>query len=177
MKRKSILALLLATMLSCSMFIGCGYKNTSDNSKTNMKEAGENVKEDVKDLGNNVKDATKDAGETIKYTAINFKDDVVNAGHEVKDAVNGSKKDYFSGTETDYMVGNDYVRVYEYDHSNKIDEDIKRISDDGMTIEGASVDYTAKPYYYKKGNTLVVYEGNDPTYVNQFKETLGEPIK
>ncbi|MDR5588196.1 MULTISPECIES: YtxH domain-containing protein [Clostridium] len=176
MKRKSILALLLATLLSCSMFIGCG-SNNSDDSKTNMKEAGENVKEDVKDLGNNVKDATKDAGETIKYTAINFKDDVVNAGNELKDAVNGSKKDYFSGTETDYMVGNDYVRVYEYDDSNKIDEDIKRISDDGMKIEGATVDYKTKPNYYKKGNTLVVYEGNDPTYVAQFKETLGNPIR
>ncbi|NFG24220.1 YtxH domain-containing protein [Clostridium botulinum] len=176
MKKKSILALLMATLISCSMFIGCGSNNSND-AKTDMKEAGENVKEDVKDLGNNVKDATKDVGETIKYTAINFKDDVVNAGHELKDAVDGSKKDYFKGTETDYMVENDYVRVYEYDDSNKLDEDIKRISTDGMTVEGANVDYAAKPYYYKKGNTLIVYEGNNPTYVNQFKETLGEPIR
>ncbi|WP_315081713.1 YtxH domain-containing protein [uncultured Clostridium sp.] len=177
MKRKSILAVLMATLLSCSMFIGCGYKNTSNNTKTNMKGAGETVKEDTKDLGKNVTDTTKNVGETVKYTAINFKDDVVNAGHELKASVNGEKKNHFSGTETDYMVGNDYVRVYEYDNANKIEQDVKKISTDGMAIEGANVNYTAKPYYYKKGNTLVVYEGNDPAYVTQFKETLGEPIR
>ncbi|AOR23617.1 YtxH domain-containing protein [Clostridium taeniosporum] len=181
MKRKSILALLLSTLISCSMFVGCGPNNTSDNvnnnEKNNMEETGENVKEDVEDLGNDVKDTTKNAGESIKYTAINFKDDIVNAGQELKDAVTGNEKNYFSGKETDYMVGNDYVRVYEYEDINKANEDIKRISENGMTIEGSTADYTRKPYYYRKGNTLVVYEGNDPAYVKQFKDTLGEPIR
>lgn len=36
-----------------------------------------------------------------------------------------------------------------------------------MTIKGASANFKSTPYYYTKGNTLIIYEGNDNTYVDK----------
>lgn len=174
MKKKSILTLFFIALISSCTFISCGFNN--DN-KADMKKAGENVKEDAGNLEEDMKNTAENVGETIKYTAMNFKDDVINAGRELKDAIKNNKKDYFHGNETDYMVGKDYIRVYEYDDSNKIESDIKRISNDGLTIDGSSEKYNTKPYYYKKGNTLFVYEGNDPNYISTFKDLLGNPLR
>lgn len=166
MKRKSVLALALLVMLSSSTFISC---------KTSTKNNVQKTSEDVKKVGEDVKEGAKDVGENIKYTAINFKDDIVNAGYEIKEAVEG-KKAYFTGNETVYKLGNDYVYVYEYDSSDKLDADIKTISKDGMTINGKTMNFKTKPYYFRKGNTLIVYEGNDSKYVENLKKLYGNPI-
>lgn len=192
MKRKSILALALVAMLSTSIFIsGCGKSpttnsgNTATNSTdgttgkadgTNDKTDGSTIGNDIKNGAESVKNGVERVGEDIKYTAIDFKNDIVNAGHDIKESMENNKKDYFSGTETDYMLGNDTVRVYEYDSVDKLNADIATISNDGMTINGKDVGFTNKPYYYSKGNTLIVYEGNDPKYVDQLNATYGATI-
>ncbi|SFC17261.1 hypothetical protein [Clostridium uliginosum] len=166
MKRKSILTLTLVSMLSTVVLIGgCNSAKTTDkNAKTNIEQSAEKVKDDVANVGNN-----------IKYTAIDLKNDIVNAGYKLKDSAEG-KKEYFKGTETDYMLGNDRVRIYEYDSADKLQADINTISANGMSINGADVGYTNKPYYYRKGNSLIVYEGKDKKYIDQFNTTLGNTI-
>lgn len=180
MKRKSILALMLATMIIISIsLIGCGQNSpntdTSNKTKTKLEEDTNKTKEDVKDTSEAVKDNMEAAGDSLKYTAINFKDDIVKAGYDLKDSIN-SKKNYFSGSETDYTMGNDVVRVYEYNSVNDLENDIKRIAPNGLTITGTDANYTTKPYYYRKGNSLIVYEGNEPAYVDEFKTMYGNTI-
>ena len=192
MKRKSILALTLIATLSISTFIiGCG--DSSSNNSTNSTNSTEDVVDEDRDgiedkdnndndMANDVKNGTEAAkdgvervGNDIKYTSSDFKNDITNAGHEIKESMD-NKKAYFTGTETSYMLGNDMVRVYEYDSVDNLNEDISTISSDGMTINGKDTEYTSKPYYYTKGNTLIVYEGSDPTYIDYFNNTYGNTI-
>lgn len=195
MKRKSILALALVAMLGTSILLtGCGNStndsNTQNNSNTatdstkttdngnnattKLDESADNAKDAVKEGADAVKNGVEGVGDAIKYTAVDVKDDFVKAGHDIKDSLD-TKKDYFIGTETDYLAGNDLVRVYEFDNSADLDAAIATISSDGLSINNEAV-YTTKPYYYRKGDTLVVYEGNDEAYLNEFNTLYGTTI-
>ena len=155
MRRKFVIALALMTLLSsASVIYGCG-SNTTNNTTNN-------------------KDGVKDVGKDIKYTAINFKDDIVNAGHDLKESAE-THWDKFKGNETDYYAGDKLVRVYEYDSKDALNADVARISSDGLSVDGEVV-YTEKPHYYTNGNTLIVYEGNDQSYINEFNTRYGNPI-
>lgn len=123
---------------------------------------------------NNAADNT--AGNTMNYTAQNFRDDITKAGYKVTDLANNTKN-YFSGNETDYRLGDDVVRVYEYNSATDLETDIRRIAPDGMTISGTDANYTTKPHYYRKGNTLIVYEGKEPAYIDEFNRSYGSTLR
>jgi hypothetical protein len=123
-------------------------------------------------MRNNVNGAS---GNSSAYTATNFKDDLAKAGYQLKDSAN-SMKNYFTGNETDYLAGNDVVRVYEYNSPKDLESDINKIAPNGLTVSGTNANYTRRPYYYRNGNSLIVYEGNEPAYTDQFKTMYGNPI-
>lgn len=203
MKRKSILALILVTMIVISMsLIGCGRKYSNSGNGTNggvgtgsgtnggsgtnsgtssgtsnNASGGTNgtMREDIRGASDSVKNNVDAAGKSLAYTAANFKDDFAKAGYQLKDSAN-SLKNYFTGKETDYLAGNDVVRVYEYNSPKDLESDINRIAPNGLTINGSNANYTRKPNYYRKGNSLIVYEGNEPAYTDQFKTMYGNPI-
>lgn len=172
MKYKTILALSLATMLSIGVAItGCGNK-----ANDSVKESVDKVGESVKNGGEAVKDSIENAGDKIRYTAINLKDDLTKAGQNLKDSVD-SKKNYFSdATETDYSSEDgSLVRVYEFNSSADANSALKKISSDGLKIDGNSV-YNKKPYYYRKDNTIIIYEGVNDAYIREFNTLYGNPI-
>lgn len=197
MKRKSILALILFGMLINSALLD-GCKNTTmrprtstNNNATSQQGTGSgttvgntgepadrnsaSANRNSANINDTTRNATDRAVDAANYTAMNFRDDFAKAGYELKDSAN-SAKNYFSGNETDYMAGNDVVRVYEYGSANDLEGDIKRISQNGLTINGTDANYTKSPYYYRKGNSLIMYEGNEPSYVNQFNTMYGSPL-
>ena len=177
MRRKFVIALALMTLLSsASVIYGCS-SNTTNNTTNNT----DGVKEDVAKVGEGLKESAegvvegvKDVGKDIRYTAIDFKDDIVNAGHDLKESAE-THWDKFKGNETDYYAGDKLVRVYEYDSKDALNADVARISSDGLSVDGEVV-YTEKPHYYTNGNTLIVYEGNDQSYINEFNTRYGNPI-
>lgn len=187
MKMNFIATLALVTLLSSAPLIyGCGANNTNDTTNSTENAVDKNqdgVKDDVtqkaddnstNNSAKDIADKAKDVGEGIKYTAINFKDDIVNAGHDLKESAE-THLDKFSGKETDYYAGNDLVRVYEYDSKDALDKDVALISSDGLSINKEAV-YKEKPYYYTKDNTLIVYEGKDQNYIDEFNTIYGNPI-
>lgn len=182
MKRKSILALSLTAMLSLGILIsGCGNGNNSNNTANDGNNAANSLQESadkagdaVRDGAESVKEGVEGVGEAITYTAIDVKDDLVNGGHDIKDSAD-TKKDYFNATETDYLADGDLVRVYEFDNSKDADEAVSKISSDGLSIDGTAI-YTTKPYYYRKGNTIVIYEGSNDAYITEFNGRYGNPI-
>lgn len=169
MKRKSILALILIVSIS---LVGCSKNssktNTVDDSTNKVVEDSNKTKDELKDTTEAAKDNIEATGDSLQYTAQNLKDDIVKAGYNLKES-SSTKKDYFRGNETDYLMGSDVVRIYEYKYPKDLAEDIKRISPNGLTIAGTDANYTKQPYFYKKGNALIVYEGNEPAYVDEFK--------
>lgn len=197
MKRKSILALILfGVLVNSALLDGC--KNTTmrprtgtNNNATTQQGTGTGTtvgntgepadrnstrtNQNSASLNNTGRDIAGKAADATNYTAMNFRDDFAKAGYKLKDSAN-TAKNYFTGNETDYMAGNDIVRVYEYGSPKALDGDVKRISQNGLTINGTNANYTKSPYYYKKGNSLIVYEGNEPSYVNQFNSMYGNPL-
>ncbi|MDB2138175.1 lipoprotein [Clostridium butyricum] len=185
MKYKTILALSLTAMLTVGVMItGCGNKtdnstNTTDNGNTStdkLKESADKAGDAVKDGAEAVKDSVEGVGNAIKYTAIDVKNDISKAGRDLKESVD-SKKDYFAGTtETDYTSENgELIRVYEFKNSADADAAVKKISSDGLTIDGNAV-YTTKPHYYRKGDTIVIYEGTNDAYITEFNTLYGNPL-
>lgn len=207
MKRKSILALLLTILIVVSIsIIGCGNNKTANKGSTgnNFYSSGvrgrtedSNVTEGTdtggtaqgntnnsintgNDATKNAADATKNrieaAGDSIRYGAANFIDDIRNAGYDVKESID-NRSNYFIGKETDYTLGGDLVRVYEYNSAADLDNDINRIAPDGRTINGTNANYNARPYYYRRGNSLIVYEGNEPAFIDEFRNIYGNPLR
>lgn len=182
MKRKSIFVLTLTAMLSLSTIVsGCGKSNTNNNTTDNGNNATSKLQDSVDKAGDAVKDgaeAVKDGvegvGDAIKYTAVDVKNDIINTGKNLEESTD-TKKDYFTATETDYLANGDIVRVYEFDSTKAADDAVAKISADGLSIDGKSV-YTTKPYYYRKGDTIVIYEGTDNAYITEFNNLYGNPI-
>lgn len=157
---------------------GNGVGGTSDgvggNTQGNMFGGGAN------DNARGAADATKDrleaTADSIRYGSANFANDIRNAGYDVTESTD-NRSDYFTGNETDYMLGGDVVRLYEYNSAADLEGDINRIAPDGMTINGTNANYNSRPYYYRKGNSLIVYEGNEPAFINEFRNIYGEPLR
>ncbi|WP_017211608.1 hypothetical protein [Clostridium beijerinckii] len=126
-------------------------------------------------------DATRDrTGLTTNdttYRAADFKNDFTNAGYDVKESTNTNKNDYFKGNETDYLLGGDVVRIYEYNSPTELEWAINRIVPNGMNASSNNADSNTSPYYYRKGNTLIVYEGKEPAYVDEFGKMYGNTLR
>lgn len=186
MKRKSILAFILTALLIFSLsIIGCG--NTSrtrtgndfgitryddddfdnDGDFIDNDIANNDVRNDVNNVTEQTKDRIEETADSIRYGAANFRNDILNAGYNLTDST-GSKNNYFSGAETDYMLGGDVVRLYEYNSAADLEGDITRIAPNGTTTNGANTINASRPYYYRKGNSLIVYEGKEPAYLDEF---------
>jgi hypothetical protein len=149
--------------------------NTNQNTGNSATSGMGTTNQNSPSLNNTGRDIAGKAADATNYTAMNFRDDFSKAGLKLKDSAN-TAKNYFTGHETDYMAGNDMVRVYEYGSPKDLDGDVKRISQNGLTIDGTNANYTKSPYYYRKGNSLIVYEGNEPSYVNHFNSMYGTPL-
>ncbi|WP_238901027.1 hypothetical protein [Clostridium sp. YIM B02500] len=111
------------------------------------------------------------------YRAADFKNDFTNAGYDVKESTNTNKNDYFKGNETDYLLGGDVVRIYEYNSPTELEWAINRIVPNGMNASSNNANNNASPYYYRKGNTLIVYEGKEPAYVDEFGKMYGNTLR
>lgn len=111
------------------------------------------------------------------YRAADFKNDFTNAGYDVKESTNTNKNDYFKGNETDYLLGGDVVRIYEYNSPTELEWAINRIVPNGMNTSSNNANNNASPYYYRKGNTLIVYEGKEPAYVDEFGKMYGNTLR
>lgn len=196
MKRKSIFALILfSVFINSTLLDGCGNaamrRRTNINNNATTQQGGDigttQENETTSEIGDettnrnssDLTDAARDTADRVvdsaNYTAMNFRDDFAKAGYQLKESTN-TARNYFGGNETDYMAGNDVVRVYEYNSAQDLEGDINRISQNGLTINGTNANYTRTPYYYRKGNSLIVYEGNEPSYVNQFNTMYGNPL-
>lgn len=184
MKRKSIIALMQAAILIYSLsLVGCGNTSRTRNEYGTPDENYESIQDDTSSIRNNINnaaEATRDRiGETadsMKYGATNFQDDISNAGYKLAESTD-TVKNYFRGRETDYTLGGDLIRVYEYATAEDIDDDISRIAPNGLTIRGTDANYTTSPYYYRRGNSLIIYEGNEPAFVDEFGRIYGTTIR
>src|SRR5215216_384904 len=65
------------------------------------------------------------------------------------------------------------VQVYVYDSAQAMEADASQISADGSSIGTNMADWTDTPHFFKTGNILVLYLGDDQTVLGLLNNILG----
>ena len=95
------------------------------------------------------------------------------SGAEVE--VNGEVEQSFFGVtgETIKVNGND-VQVYEYESKETMEADAAQVATDGGSVGTSMITWMATPHFFKNGQILALYIGEDAATVELLKATLGE---
>jgi hypothetical protein len=65
------------------------------------------------------------------------------------------------------------VQVYVYDTADAMEADASQISADGSSVGTNMVEWTGTPHFFKVGNLLVLYLGDDQTILGLLQTVLG----
>ncbi len=66
------------------------------------------------------------------------------------------------------------VQVFEYATATTSDAEAAQVSPDGSSIGTSIVTWIATPHFYKRGQVIVLYVGDDVDVINPLKAVLGE---
>ena len=66
------------------------------------------------------------------------------------------------------------VQVFEYVTVEAADAEAAQVSPDGTSIGTSIVLWVATPHFYKRGQVIVLYVGDDADVINPLKAVLGE---
>jgi ABC-type transporter Mla subunit MlaD len=65
------------------------------------------------------------------------------------------------------------VQVYVYDSAQAMEADASQISADGNSIGTSMADWTGTPHFFKTGNVLLLYLGDDQTLLGLLQNLFG----
>jgi len=74
-----------------------------------------------------------------------------------------------------YEVRGGDLQVYSYPTEAAAQADASKISPEGQ-IEGTMVHWMAPPHFYRRGDTLAIYVGNDAGTLSTLDRVLGPPF-
>lgn len=172
MVKRIVFSLAFVIGIFSSVFlVGCKTKEIGDNIGEKVEEGAEKTGEATLDLVSKITDTSMD------YNKDDLRKDVEGKGYIAKE-VEETEKPYFSAENTNYIINNEKFSVYQYNKEDKIklEDDIKSITDNGMKINGVSMNWSKAPHIYKKGRVVVVYNGDNEIVLTEAKEILGQPI-
>ena len=66
------------------------------------------------------------------------------------------------------------VQVFEYATATASDAEAAQVSPNGSSIGTSIVTWIATPHFYKRGQVIVLYVGDDADVINPLKAVLGE---
>ena len=81
---------------------------------------------------------------------------------------------FLSGTLTVINIGEDTIGIYQYKNNQEMEQDAKTINGDGSMIRGTIYEWKSKPHFYKKGNIIVSYFGDNKETIKKIEQILGE---
>lgn len=82
-------------------------------------------------------------------------------------------KNFLSGALTVVNFHNDDIAVYEYKNNQQMEKDLKSISADGSMMGYAEIDWAKPPHFYKNGNIIVLYAGEDKEIKRVIQKLVG----
>lgn len=93
---------------------------------------------------------------------------------ELKDV----EKDFLPTTKKRMIIDKEAIDIYLYNSNKEVENDAKRIDDGGSMysngIKSVNVSWVSYPHFYKKGNIIVQYVGENKKIISDLKEILGE---
>jgi hypothetical protein len=96
------------------------------------------------------------------------------SGYKIETSkING--KGVLSGKLTRVEIVSDTLEIYEYKNIQEMEQDAKRISTDGSVIEGGGIyEWKATPHFYKGGNIIVFYLGDNKGIMDKIEQVMGK---
>ena len=96
-----------------------------------------------------------------------------NYDFELKDA----KEDFLPTARKRLIIGNEAIEIYLYKSNKAMEEDSKRIDSGGCSYSNGNksieVSWTSLPHFYKKGNIIVQYVGENEKIISDLKNIFG----
>lgn len=115
---------------------------------------------------------SKQANVEVKSTE-EFIRSLEKSGYEVK-AEKQDEKGFLTGTLTIVKVGKEAVGVHEYGDNAQMEQDAGTIRADGSMIGNTIYEFKSKPHFYKRGNIIASYIGEDKDMVKELERLLGK---
>ena len=66
------------------------------------------------------------------------------------------------------------VQVFEYKSAEAMEADSALVAPDGSSVGASMMMWMAAPHFFKSGNVLVLYVGDDAAILNLLKDALGD---
>ena len=81
---------------------------------------------------------------------------------------------FLSGPLTLINIGEDTIGVYEYKNNQEMEQEAKTISGDGSMIRYTIYEFKSKPHFYKNGNVIVSYFGDNNETIKKIEKLIGK---
>ena len=80
---------------------------------------------------------------------------------------------FFSVTGSTFQVNGVEVQAFEFEDANVSREEAESVSPNGSSVGTTMVTWLATPHFYKTGNLIVLYVGDDPAVMKLLEAQLG----
>ncbi len=154
---KKLMTLIITICIGVS-FTGCTKKLESQ--AANKKSVIQNSSIAIFDVRN-----------TLEFTEFLDK-----AGYKIN-STKEDKKGVLSGALTVVSMDGDILGVYEYKDSQSMEQDAKTIRNDGSMIGNTIYEFVSKPHFYKKGNIIVTYIGENKETLSRLEKFWGSSLR
>lgn len=83
---------------------------------------------------------------------------------------------FFVSPEQIISVNGEQVQVYEFQGTEDVEDAAASVSGGGTIIGTTTVDWAATPHFYRSGNLIAIYAGEQEDVLSLLSATLGEPF-
>lgn len=147
-------------ILVATIYIGISLAGCERTSKT------ENAIEKTEIINNNKVNIKLE--NTIEFIAILEK-----AGYKIK-ATKQQNQGFLSGDFTIINIDGDSIGAYEYKTNEEVEQETHTIGSDGSKIGNRIYQFISKPHFYKNGNIIVSYFGDNQETIKKIEDLTGE---
>lgn len=183
MKKKAIISF-LSLAITASIFMSCTTSKKVVDDTKNAVEKGADMTKDALEKGKEMITGDMTEGKVVEnysdnkkvsdYNLENFKSDIEEKGYKVE--IIAKDKDFFDAPKFEVKIGDHKVSAYDYEEMSTLEKDTSDITENGLVVSGTRVSWNKTPHYYKKGELLVIYDGDDTETINSLNEVLGSEL-
>lgn len=111
-----------------------------------------------------------------EYSIEQFTNDMKSKNYNFE--LQDTERDFLPTTRKRLIIGDEAIEIYLYRSSKAMEKDSKRIDSGGCSYSSwyrtVYVTWISNTYFYKKGNIIVQYVGENEKIISDLKDILGE---
>lgn len=180
MKKKAILAALSLAIIVGS-FVSCDTTDKVVEESKKVVEKGTDMTKDALEKGKEMITGDTSTGKVVEnyidnkkvsdYNLENFKIDMEKQGYKVE--IITKDKDFFDAPKFEVKINDSKILAYDYEELTTLEKDTSGITENGMVISGTKIAWNKTPHYYKKGELLIIYDGDNSDIINSLNDVFG----